>query len=260
MKLAVLGDPVSHSRSPAIHNAALSQAGISGVYEARRVDAAGVQDAFDELRSGVLAGFNVTMPHKGLAAELCDVLDADASVAGSVNTVTLIEGAVWGFSTDIGGVRDVWGELPATGPILVLGAGGAAAAASVALAGRPMYIAARRFGAGTDLGRALGERGLAIEVGEVRWGVPAVGAVVVNCTPVGMHGEEIPTDVLALSSGLLDMAYASGATPAVETMRRMGLPVVEGLDLLVSQAARSFRIWTGLVPPLAAMAKAAKNP
>ncbi len=139
---------MSHSRSPAIHNAALAAAGISGVYEARRVDAAGVRAAFDELRSGELAGFNVTMPHKALAAELCDHLDTDASLAGSVNTVKLIDGAVWGFSTDIGGIRDAWGELPATGPILVLGAGGAAAAACVALADRPIYIAARRFGAG----------------------------------------------------------------------------------------------------------------
>jgi shikimate dehydrogenase len=260
VKFAVLGDPVSHSRSPAIHNAALAAAGISGVYEARRVDAAGVREAFDELRSGELAGFNVTMPHKALAAELCDHLDTDAALAGSVNTVKLIDGAVWGFSTDIGGVRDAWGELPATGPILILGSGGAAAAACVALADRQMYIAARRFGAGTGLAGELRQRGLAIESGEVHWGVPVVGAVVVNCTPVGMSGEEIPADVLALSSGLFDMAYGPDATPAVETLRNMGLPVVNGLELLVAQAARSFRIWTGLVPPLAAMTKAAKNP
>jgi shikimate dehydrogenase len=260
VKLAVLGDPVSHSRSPAIHNAALAAAGISGVYEARRVDEAGVRNAFDELRSGVLAGFNVTMPHKGLAADLCDVLDTDASIAGSVNTVTMIDGAVWGFSTDIAGVRDAWGELKKTGPILVLGAGGAAAAACVALAGRPIYISTRRPGAGTELGSALAERGLAIEFGEVHWSVPVVAAVVVNCTPVGMHGEEIPADVLALSSGLFDMAYGPVASPAVGTLRSMGLPVVEGLDLLVAQAARSFRIWTGVAPPLADMTKAAKNP
>ena len=260
MKLAVLGDPVAHSRSPAIHNAALAATGIAGVYEARQVDDAGVRDAFDELRAGVLAGFNVTMPHKGLAAGLCDVLDTDASIAGSVNTVKLIEGAVWGFSTDIAGVRDAWGELPTIGPIMILGAGGAAAAACVALAGRPIFIASRRFGAGTELCSALVERGLVIEFGEVHWGVPVVEAVVVNCTPLGMHGEEIPADVLALSSGLFDMAYGPVATPAVLTLQSMGLPVVEGLDLLVAQAARSFRVWTGVAPPLAAMTKAAKNP
>ena len=260
MKFAVLGDPVSHSRSPAIHNAALTAAGISGVYEARRVDVAGVREAFDELRSGKLAGFNVTMPHKALAAELCDHLDTDASLAASVNTVMLIDGAVWGFSTDIGGVRDAWGELPAAGPILILGSGGAAAAACVALADRPVYLATRRFGAGTGLAIELRQRGLAIGSGEVHWGVPVVGCVVVNCTPVGMAGEEIPGDVLALSSGLFDMAYGPVGTPAVEMLRNLGLPVVDGLELLVAQAARSFRIWTGLVPPLAAMTKAAKNP
>ena len=130
----------------------------------------------------------------------------------------------------------------------------------VALAGRPIYIATRRLGAGSDLGSALAKRGLAIEVGEVHWNVPVVEAVVVNCTPLGMHGEEIPAVVLALAGGLFDMAYGPVATPAVGTLRSMGLPVVEGLDLLVAQAARSFRIWTGVAPPLAAMTKAAKNP
>jgi shikimate dehydrogenase len=260
VKLAVLGDPVSHSKSPAIHNAALAAVGLAGTYEARKVDDRGVRAAFDEVRSGVLTGFNVTMPHKGLAAELCDRLDLDASRAGSVNTVARIEGAVWGFSTDVGGILDAWGELPADGPVLVLGAGGAAAAACVALSNRPIYLAARRFGAGADLAQRLAVRGPEITIGEVQWGVPVIGSVVVNCTPLGMKGESLPEDVLAAANGLLDMAYGSTVTPAVLAARGMGRKVVEGIDLLVSQAARSFAIWTGLVPPLEVMRKAAKTP
>lgn len=254
MKLAVLGDPVSHSRSPAIHNAALAAAGLSGVYKARRVDDQGLRATFDEVRSGELSGFNVTMPHKGLAADLCDRLETDAARAGSVNTVALIDDVVWGFSTDIGGIGDAWGELPTIGPVLILGAGGAAAAACVALADRPIYLAARRFGAGAELGQRLG-----LTVGEIRWGVPVVASVVVNCTPIGMKVEALPVAVLATSGGLFDMAYGSATTPAVQTVRREGLPAVEGLDLLVAQAARSFRIWTGLNPPVEVMRKAAKN-
>ena len=260
MKLAVLGDPVSHSRSPAIHNAALAAAGIPGTYEARRVDSDGVRAAFHEVRNGELSGFNVTMPHKSLAAKLCDRLEADAAMAGSVNTVTVIDGAVWGFSTDVGGIRDSWGDLPATGPVLILGAGGAAAAACVALAHRQIYLAARRFGAGKELGVRLADRGLAIFLGEVQWEAPVVGSVIVNCTPIGMTGEPLPNDVLALSRGLFDMAYGPEVSPAVRAVRDMGFPAVEGLDMLVSQAARSFRIWTGVAAPLEVMRKAAKNP
>jgi len=255
VKLAVLGDPVSHSKSPAIHNAALAAVGVAGTYEARKVDDGGVRAAFDEVRSGVLTGFNVTMPHKRLAAELCDHLHPDASRAGSVNTVAAIEGAAWGFSTDIGGIRDAWGDLPADGPILILGAGGAAAAACVALCNRPLYLAARRFGAGADLAQRL-----EITIGEVHWEVPVIGSIVVNCTPLGMKGESLPEDVLAAASGLFDMAYGSTVTPAILAARQIGLKVVEGIDLLVFQAARSFEIWTGLVPPLEAMRKAAKTP
>jgi len=254
VKLAVLGDPVSHSRSPAIHNAALAAAGLSGVYKARRVDDHGLRAAFDEVRSGELAGFNVTMPHKGLAADLCDRLEIDAARAGSVNTVALIDDVVWGFCTDIGGIGDAWGELPTIGPVLILGAGGAAAAACVALADRPIYLAARRFGAGAELGQRLG-----LTVGEIRWEVPVVDSVVVNCTPIGMKGEALPVAVLATSGGLFDMAYGSVTTPAVQMVRKEGLPAVEGLDFLVAQAARSFRIWTGLNPPVEVMRKAAKN-
>jgi shikimate dehydrogenase len=145
--------------------------------------------------------------------------------------------------------------LPTVGPILILGAGGAAAAACVALTDRPIYLAARRFGAGADLAQQLG-----ITIGEVHWGVPVIDSVVVNCTPIGMQGEALSVDVLATSSGLFDMAYGSEATPAVQVVRDAGLPVVEGLDLLVAQAARSFRIWTGVNPPVAVMRKAAKNP
>ena len=260
MRLALLGDPVLHSRSPAIHNAALAALGISGTYEARRVDGPGVRAAFDEIRAGALSGFNVTMPHKFLAAELCDRLDDDAAKAGSVNTVALVDGSVWGFSTDIGGIRDSWGDLPRNGPVLVLGAGGAAAATCVALADRHIYSETRRIGAGVELRTLLAARGLRIAIFEIRWGVPVVGSVIVNCTPIGMKGESLPEDLLALSGGLFDMAYGPATTPAVETARTMGLPTSEGLDLLVSQAARSFQIWTGLVAPLEVMRKAAKNP
>lgn len=254
MRLALLGNPVEHSLSPVIHNAGMRASGITGTYEARAVDENGVREAFDELRSGRLDGFNVTMPHKTLAASLCDRLESEAARAGSVNTVVRESGEIVGHSTDIGGIREVWDGLPSEGPVLILGTGGAAAAAAVALSGRPIYIAGRNYGAGS----ALGEKA-EMELAEVRWDVPVVSAVVVNCTPLGMKGESLPERVLELASGLFDLAYRTTPTPAVMVMTAAAHPVVDGLELLLAQAGFSFFIWTGRPAPMAEMRKAVEN-
>jgi shikimate dehydrogenase len=254
LKLVLLGDPVEHSLSPVLHNAALAATGLSGSYSARRVNEEGVRAAFAELRSGQIHGLNITMPHKALAAQLCDDLEPDARRAGSVNTVFMTDGAVRGLSTDIDGIRDVWAGLPGSRSVLILGAGGAAAAACIALADHCLYAAARRDGMVADMAHRL-----YIDLGEVRWGVPVVDAVVVNCTPLGMKGESLPESVLALAGGILDMAYGPDITPAVRYVALMGRPTVSGLDLLIAQAARSFSIWTGLPPPLEAMRAALGN-
>jgi len=255
VRLALLGKPVDHSRSPAIFAAAFAAAGIDGSYETRSVDADGVMAAFGELATGELSGINITMPHKALAFSLCDRVDEQAARAGSVNTVVLEGSQRVGYSTDIDGIRTLWRRMPAAGPVLILGSGGAAAAAAVALAERTPYISSRRPGAGRDLGQRAG-----VEVGELRWRVPLVGANVVNCTPLGMKGEWLPNAVVEMASGLFDLVYAKQPTPAITYVKGKGLPVVSGLDLLVSQAGFGFRLFTGVEPPLAAMRLAAEKP
>ncbi|CAN5257034.1 shikimate dehydrogenase [soil metagenome] len=245
---------MEHSRSAAIFAAAFAATGIHGFYEARAVAHDGVRQAFAELADGHLEGLNITMPHKALAYSLCDRLDTDAARAGSVNTAVVIDHEIVGYSTDIDGIRHCWAALPPDRPVLILGSGGAAAAAAVALTEHEPYISARRFGAGAELRERTG-----VELGEIHWGVPVVGANVVNCTPIGMRGEQLPLAVLELAEGLFDMAYGRQTTPAVSLIREWGKPVVEGLDLLLSQAAYGFRIFTGAEPPLAAMRAAVEN-
>lgn len=247
LHLALLGDPVAHSLSPLLHAAALAAADIDGSYVARCVDAAGMETAAKELRSGQLQGANVTMPHKALAARLSDVLGPEAARANSVNTLLLRDGAVVGETTDVEGIRRAWDGLPAA-PVLILGAGGAAAAALLALEGRPITVAARRSEAAGALIARTG-----VEASVADWGEPVGGAVVVNATALGMRNEGLPERLLESAAGLFDMPYGSVQTPAVKRAFRLGLPVVEGVEMLVSQAALSFELWTGRPAPVAAM-------
>lgn len=255
LRLVVLGDPVSHSRSPVMHRAALAAAGIDGTYDAIRVDADGMRRQAAALRSGALDGANITMPHKRLAYELCDGVAADAERAGSVNTWVPDGGLIRGHSTDIAGARDAWERrgLPAEGPVVVLGAGGAAAAALVALEGRRILLAARRPRAARELIDRVG-----VDAEPSEWGVPVPGAVIVNCTPLGMRGDDLPVEV-ERSTGLLDMAYGREQTPAVRKAAAAGLPVADGIDLLVAQAEAAFRLWTGRDPQPGVMESAARN-
>jgi shikimate dehydrogenase len=233
---------VEHSLSPAIHQAAFQAEGIAGSYTARRVDAAGLEQAFDEIRRGDLDGANVTMPHKHLAGELCDVLAPEAARTAAVNTLVRVGSSIVGHNTDVAGVTAAWrwASLPTSDPVLVLGAGGAAAAALVALEQRILTVSARSEARAAALLERIGVAG-----DVVAWGVAIPGAVVVNATPVGMHGEPADAEVVAGASGWFEMAYGSGPTPAVAACRDRGVPVSEGPDMLLAQALESFRLWTG---------------
>lgn len=245
----MLGDPVAHSLSPRLHSAALAATGIVGTYIARRVDERGLAAAVADIRAGVLDGANVTMPHKRAAAALCDRLAGPARRIGAVNTLVRVGDEVVGHITDVDGVRRAWEweDLPEDGPVVVLGGGGAAAAACIALEHRDVAVSTRRPEASRALVRKLG-------FGRpLPWASGIPGGVVVNATPLGMRGERLPDAFVTEATGLLDMAYGSGTTPAVAAMRRRGLPAAEGRTMLLGQAVESFRLWTGRVAPLAVL-------
>ncbi len=254
MRLAVLGDPVEHSLSPRLHQAALAALGIDGTYEALRVTRLDMGRLANEVRSGGLDGANITMPHKRVAAELADSLHDEAAAIGSVNTWVRRAGELIGYSTDGQGILFAisFCHLPPDGPVLVLGAGGAAAAAVQALRDRPLHISARRTEAARSLKDRLSEGAVIIP-----WGTGVEGALIVNATPLGMNGEPLPQPVLESAGGLLDMVYGGIMTPAVASARKSGLPVSDGLPMLVGQARESFRLWTGFEVPAGVMVEAA---
>jgi len=243
VKLAIFGSPVAQSLSPAMHRAAFDHIGREGDYEARDVDPAGFRAGVVELRAGLLGGANVTMPLKMAAYDVCDELSTRATRAGAVNTLFMRGSLLWGDNTDIAGIEFAWAEagLPEEGPVVILGAGGAAAAAQVALAGRDVRVVARRPLAAQNVVDRVG-----VGASVIRWGEPVPPGVLVNATSLGMRGETLPAYLLDSATGILDMAYADVPTTAVAELESRGLPVADGLDMLVGQAVGSFLTWTGV--------------
>ena len=256
MRFGVVGDPVLHSRSPAMHVAGYRHLGIDATYELLETPPDGFPSIETELRNGTLNGVNVTMPHKGNAFAAVDRVDESVDRLGAVNTITVTYGLLTGFNTDIDGVLHAMERLqrPPNTPVHVLGSGGAAAAAIVAAEKtRPVFASARNEQRVTDLLRRIDT-----EATVVPWGMWAEDTIVINATPLGMHGEPLPGEILEGAAGLVDMAYGEEVTPAVVTAQRLGIPHADGIVMLAGQAAEAFRIFTGVAVPVEIMESAAR--
>jgi shikimate dehydrogenase len=262
---AVIGSPIRHSLSPLLHNTAFASLGLDWVYVAFEVAPGRAADALGAMRAFGLGGMSVTMPHKTDAARACDALTPDAAALRSVNCVVpQADGGLLGDSTDGPGfVRSLAdaGVDTAGARVLLLGAGGAARAVALALAraGATVGVAARREEAAADVAR------LHEAISTVEWGsrdaAAARATIVVNATPVGMGDDRgLPLDAAALHHGqvVADLITAPLETPLLRAAGRAGATVVDGLGMLVHQAALAFVQWTGLDAPVAVMAAAAR--
>jgi shikimate dehydrogenase len=259
----IIGDPVNHSRSPAIHNAGYEAAGLDWVFVAFPVPAGGAAAALAGMRALDLAGLSVTMPHKTDAALACDELSATATKLGAVNSVRTTEHGLVGDSTDgeglVRSLRDE-GIDPVGTHVVVLGAGGAARAIvhGLGLHGAEVTVAARRIAAADDAA-ALAPGGRAVDLAQVA-SVLTDADVVINATPLGMQGEEPPfdPDLLVGRRLVLDTVYHPLETPLLAAARARSVPVASGLGMLVHQAGISFEAFTGVPAPLDAMRRAAE--
>jgi shikimate dehydrogenase len=257
--VGIIGDPVGHSRSPAMHNAAFDALGLDWVYVAFPVARGEAAAAVRTVTTLGLAGLNVTMPHKADAAAACEDLASEAAALGAVNTVVNADATLVGHSTDGDGflraIEDEGVEVAGLG-VLVVGAGGAARAITHAL-GRVeahVTVAARRPDAARSAA-ALAPEGHTVSLD----GIAVEGFdVIVNATPLGMGGEAPPFDATKLHTGqfVFDTVYPA-ETPLVREARARGLRAVGGLGMLVHQGALSFSLWTGVEPPLEVMRAAA---
>lgn len=220
----------------------LHLARLDGEYLKIRADREVLQDTVAALRDGIWDGLNVTMPLKADAAALTHSLSPMAMRAGAVNTLVVSDSLVHGDSTDSTAfhellISDRFSDL---GSILVLGAGGSAAAALAAMPqDRNVYVAARR----SEQARGLTER---LGGNPAPWGAGVAGALVINTTPIGMSGESLPDRVLEVASGLIDLPYAAEPTAAIAAAGAMGIPRADGHEFLMRQAIGSFALWTGV--------------
>lgn len=257
--VCLLGDPVRHSRSPELHTAAFAACGIDAVYVACRVR--DVPAAVDGLAALGALGANVTVPHKLAVWRHVEHRTDEAQLVGAANTLFRHTDGGWvADNTDAAGVmRVLTGDvgLDHGDGVVVYGAGGAARAVAVALGriGARVRFEARRpaeAAAVQELALALGGRPLA--AGDSP-------ALVVNATPLGLHGERLPDRFHRLDEGqaALDLVYAAASTPFVSDARARGVAAWDGTGMLVAQAAAAFERWTGRSAPVDAMWTAVRS-
>lgn len=283
--VGVLGDPVRHSLSPAMHNAALGELGLNWVYLALPTPAAQLAAVLEGLRAVECRGLNVTLPHKQAVARLCQGLSPLAERVGAVNTlIPLAEGGWQGTNTDVEGfLAPLRGPTWAGREALVLGCGGSARAVVAALVelGLPrIRVAARRR---EPLERFVADcRAWAPQLEPLEWAGRGDGtggsllapldtaALVVNTTPVGMAAASDPSsagrcplteeELVALRPGcsVYDLIYTPRPTRLLEAAAARGCPTVDGLEMLVQQGAAALRLWSGIAEvPVATMRTAA---
>jgi shikimate dehydrogenase len=260
MRLGVFGWPVSHSRSPAKHEAALRAAGLTGwCYQRLPVPPELFVETARALGPAGFRGANVTIPHKEAALAVADDASPSARAIGAANTLTYEpDGTIRADNTDAPGLLEAIGDAPRATAI-VLGAGGTARAAVWALreAGASVRVWNRTPQRAADLGA---------EVLAARGPLPPAD-LLVNCTSVGLGDvsktfKDLPLspDAIDTYATVVDLVYRPGGTALELTARERGVAVVGGLEVLVRQGARSFETWTGRGADLDVMRRAVLDP
>jgi len=257
-KAAVIGWPISHSRSPLIHGYWLEQHGIEGSYERRPVQPGDLPAFIQSVRAGALAGCNVTVPHKEAVLKLVDDTDDTARAIGAANTLWMEDGRLKATNTDAHGflanltsAYPDWRHPP--GVPLVVGAGGAARAVIHALrcAGcKNILLTNRTRARAEDLVAYFGD-----DVEALDWDMRRDGAadcsLLINTTTQGMAGQaalDVPIEALNRLSIVYDLVYVPLKTPLIQAAEARGLRSLGGLGMLLHQAGVGFEHWFGAKP------------
>ena len=272
--VGVIGDPVSHSLSPAMHNAAFKALGLNWVYVAWHVVPEGVEAAVNAVRGLCLPGMNVTVPHKKAVIQFLDELSPAAKAVGAVNTIVNRDGHLLGDNTDVYGILQairVGAKMDSVPPVVVvLGAGGAARGIVYALTTLPevksIRILNRTLANAEELAREFGTTSsvtaFGLEPHAARHALDGCGLLInatnlgrgklANISPLPDAWNCIPPRIVCIDSN-----YSPATTRLMEQVVAAGGVAFNGLDMLVHQGARAFELWTGMMPPVEVMRAAA---
>lgn len=268
-RAAVLGWPISHSRSPLIHGTWIAEHGLDATYTSIAVPPGQAEHWFATFADHGLVGANVTIPHKETALAACDQVAEHAARLGAVNTLWLHDGALHGTSTDGEGFlanlaeqAPHWKEHPKAGTALILGAGGAARAIvdALLLSGVERIILLNRT---ADRAEALADH-FATHFAAARVSPGALqdfnthageAGLLVNTTALGMEGQPplaLPVETLAAGATVADIVYTPLETDLLRAAKARDHPVVDGLGMLLHQAVPGFERWFGVRPTVTA--------
>ena len=262
----IIGDPIDHSLSPAIHNAAFNTLGLNCSYIALRVQEGQLKNSIDSLRAINIGGFNVTMPHKVKVLNYVDRCDQTVQLVGAANTVNNEEGKFCAYNTDVAGFIRPLRERKISFKgveVLILGAGGAARAVVVALSGERgianINIFNRNTDRSTNLSKLVKELGLKASIvsNDDIQKIASKSELIINTTPLGMSNEEslIKSASISKDSIVYDIVYKPINTKLLVNAKTAGAQVVYGYEMLLEQATASFKIWLKMDPPIDSMKK-----
>jgi len=267
--VALLGDPVEHSLSPAMHNAAFLKMGLNMVYLAFSVKGKDLKSALEGLKSLGALGCNITVPHKQAALALLDGATPEAKALGAVNTVLFKDGKALGYNTDVIAVEEIVDTLcPEGEEAFLLGAGGAARASAYALGKKGfkrVWVTNRNENRGKIIVEEMNDIFSERPFRFLSWGegLASFGGLLINATSLGMSGAPWPEGLLerVLGSwnvrGVLDMVYIPGGmTQLIEEAKKRGLRCVSGEEVLLRQGVWAFSLFTGTKPEVSAMRSA----
>jgi len=269
----VIGDPIEHTLSPIMHNAAFEALKLDYVFLAFKVKPAEVGNAISGMRALTIHGLNVTMPHKSTVINYLDEIDQASKTIGSVNTILNKAGRLFGFNTDgIGALKALRenGVEPRGKKVLLLGAGGAARAIAYTLAQEAdeLVILNRTAKPATELTNLLKKAfnkkviANALTPGTIKDNL-VDSDVLINATSVGMKPNANQTPVapewLKADLAVMDIVYSPVETKLAKDAKAVGAKVVSGVEMLIYQGAASFEIWTSGKAPVEVMRKAALN-
>lgn len=260
IKACVIGHPVTHSKSPRIHNYWIKKYGLEGHYDAVDIPCENLREGISDLVAKGYRGFNVTIPHKEAVLSLCDELDESAQQIGAVNMVVINEGKLKGRNTDaFGFIQNIRQEAPAfsfaSGSAVVLGAGGAAKAVVHGLLehGTPeVFVLNRTKEKALILAKAsLAPDKVVIADWDERNEILEGAGLLVNTTALGMEGQgalDIDLALLPKDALVTDIVYAPLQTPLLVQAKQRGHKTVTGIGMLLHQARPAFQAWFGVLP------------